>query len=393
MTEIFIENFQSIKNVHFKIDGFTVIVGRNNVGKSAIIRAIDSALSNETGSDFIRKGEKETRVRILRDDIDIKWKKGDSASYEIISKNKNKETFSKLNRAVPKPLIDAGFEKIAVEDKMISPTIATQFEPLFLLNKRGSIITEVLTNLYDMDLISIADDKCQKDLKSQKSQYKIREIDLKNLQSNLEKYKDFDNIKITVKNIVTQEKINKALQEEIDLIKIYETNIDVLERSLKNLKVINNVHVPDPKICEKAFSDLQWLVIKEQDLDESTTNLKRLKEFKKIDIPEVNNIDVLINEVNKLKLWEDSIKASENEIKKLSIIEAINFTILTSLISSIEINTQSYLDIKKIEDSFISTATTAKTIRDEIKIVEGNLEQKTIELKQIKVCPLCNKTL
>ena len=167
MTKITIENFQSIKKVNFDIKGFTVIIGKNNIGKSAIIRAIEAALDNQTGDSFIRKGQKKTKVIIDNEDITLQWEKSKTtATYEIKG---YKETFSKLKGTVPKPIIKAGFQKMQIGNQKLFPLIASQFEPLFLINKPGSVVTEVLASLYQIDTLSTADDLCQKILKSNKS--------------------------------------------------------------------------------------------------------------------------------------------------------------------------------------------------------------------------------
>jgi energy-coupling factor transporter ATP-binding protein EcfA2 len=168
MTEISIKNFQNVADAKFSIDGFTVIVGKNNIGKSAIVRSINAALTNQTGDDFIRHGEKSTEVSIVRKDIDIRWKKGDSASY-VINKDE-KHPYTKLNRAVPKPILDAGFRNIEVDDDLkINPLYASQFEPVFLLNKPGPQVTEILSEVYDINVISRADDLCQKENRATKA--------------------------------------------------------------------------------------------------------------------------------------------------------------------------------------------------------------------------------
>ena len=48
-TKVNIKNYQSIKDVSFEVDGFTVIIGKNNIGKSAIIRALEAPLANQAG--------------------------------------------------------------------------------------------------------------------------------------------------------------------------------------------------------------------------------------------------------------------------------------------------------------------------------------------------------
>lgn len=390
-THVSIKNFQSIKSVDFTIDGFTVIVGKNNIGKSAIIRAIDNALKNEVGNEYLRKGTKESTVEITRDDIKIKWVKGDSAVYEITPTGGEKQVFSKLNRDVPQPLLDAGFERIQIEDKLVSPLIAPQFEPLFLLNKRGSVVTEVLTALYDMDLICIADDKCQKDLKSNKSSYKVREQDLKNLQIKLEKYKDFEQIKAEVSSLVEQEKICNALQAEIDAILGYEGKIQELHKSLTLLKGIVKVQIPDSSSCENLIPDLQWIASKEEELLTVTASFSKLKGIKKVSLPSTEEVEKSALEVRQFQDWDDSVKAITKSVEKQAPITTVNVIELSALLQSADKLIKDYKEMQETETSFLGSATAARTSRDELKTVMTDLEAKNKEYSQIKICPLCER--
>ena len=40
MTEIEIENFQAIRKLKLKVEGFTVLTGKTNIGKSSVVRAV-----------------------------------------------------------------------------------------------------------------------------------------------------------------------------------------------------------------------------------------------------------------------------------------------------------------------------------------------------------------
>jgi predicted ATP-dependent endonuclease of OLD family len=393
-TEITINNFQSLKNVNFTIDGFTVVVGKNNIGKSAIVRAIDAALTNEAGDAFIRKGESKTEVRIKRKDIDIQWEKGDSASYKVKVGDGKLEPYTKLNRAIPQPLLDAGFDKIQIEDKMVSPLIASQFEPLFLLNKRGSVITEVLTALYDMDLISIADDLCQKDLKSQKSNTKTREKDLSDLQAKLIKFKDFEAVKTEVASIVEQEKACYQLQAEINQLIKYEEEIESLGKSIKVLESLKGTVLPDPSECEGMIDSIQWLVDKEQELKISSENYRKLKGIEKIEIPTVSEIETLTSVVEELGKWDEEVSQMTKAVEShQAVINAIDIETIIEFQSDAEIQLLMFEDIKKMEDEFLAIATTAKITRDELKTITEEHAQKQKEKDSKKVCPLCERPL
>jgi len=51
-----ITNYESIDHAVIEIDGFTTVVGPNYSGKSAAMRAINAALVNQQGTEFIRWG-------------------------------------------------------------------------------------------------------------------------------------------------------------------------------------------------------------------------------------------------------------------------------------------------------------------------------------------------
>ena len=109
MVRVKINNFQSISSASFDIEGFTVIVGKNNRGKSAVIRAIDAALSNKTGGGLIKWDKPHASVELtVKDsnhkDMNVLWEKGDTTVYKIDGKS-----YEKLNRAIPPPILEAGF--------------------------------------------------------------------------------------------------------------------------------------------------------------------------------------------------------------------------------------------------------------------------------------------
>lgn len=62
--KISIRNFQSIKNADIDIEGVTIITGKTNGGKTAIIRAIDEAVFNNGDDSHVRAGTDESSVSI-----------------------------------------------------------------------------------------------------------------------------------------------------------------------------------------------------------------------------------------------------------------------------------------------------------------------------------------
>ena len=61
-----VKNLQSIGDTEVEVDGFTVITGPNNSGKSALVRAVIGLTSNYSGNkhSWVRKGQKNLEVTL-----------------------------------------------------------------------------------------------------------------------------------------------------------------------------------------------------------------------------------------------------------------------------------------------------------------------------------------
>ena len=132
-------NFQRWPNFDIEIDGLTVIVGpkdrSSNKGKSALFRALRGILRNDLAAEYVRNGQKEPLELTLKlPGHVIKASRSREGSSEYVIDGK---PFSKLNRKVPKEIIDLGFNPVVIGTEQIDPIFATQNESQFLLDKRA----------------------------------------------------------------------------------------------------------------------------------------------------------------------------------------------------------------------------------------------------------------
>ena len=100
-----LQNFQAHRKFRAEFgEGITTIVGRSDVGKSAIIRALRWAATNQPGGDqFITTGTKGTSVTLRVDGRVIKRKRGGSVNtYHL-----DDEEYKAFGRGVPGPVVDA----------------------------------------------------------------------------------------------------------------------------------------------------------------------------------------------------------------------------------------------------------------------------------------------
>jgi energy-coupling factor transporter ATP-binding protein EcfA2 len=191
-----IKNFQSIKDLSFELKGFTVITGKSNIGKSAIIRAIKSALCNTKGNYYIREGERECSVSLRDEGVDIQWTKGKTNSYVV-----NGEAYNSVGFDVPAAISTLGFRPITVGAKELSPQIADQFFPLFLVDQTGSVCAESIFDVSRVNVLNSAQRLLDKDLKEDKGVLKVKQEDLKRTATELSRLEGIELIRFKYEDL------------------------------------------------------------------------------------------------------------------------------------------------------------------------------------------------
>lgn len=152
LTKIRIIDFQSLHDVDLELGRFTVIVGPSDVGKSAVIRAIHSAVVNRSGQDFIRSGTTESKVALVFEDGVLAWLKGGSTTYKLGKKN-----FEKPGRTVPEEV--ANFLRlgdIQVGDEKLNPNIHGQFQPPFLVTSSPGTRARLIGEMSGINTLYLA---------------------------------------------------------------------------------------------------------------------------------------------------------------------------------------------------------------------------------------------
>jgi len=152
LNKVRIIDFQSLHDVDLELGRFTVIVGPSDVGKSAVIRAIHSAVTNRSGQDFIRSGAKESKIALVFEDGVLAWLKGGSATYKL-----GKKEFEKPGRTVPEEV--ANFLRlgdIQVGDEKLNPNIHGQFQPPFLVTSSPGTRARLIGEMSGINTLYLA---------------------------------------------------------------------------------------------------------------------------------------------------------------------------------------------------------------------------------------------
>lgn len=166
------------------VQGLTVLVGRSNLGKSALVRAVRALQLNQPGEAFVRKGAPHAEVCLETPDGSvIEWRKGGGHNaYRI-----NGVDYLDVGRGAPEAVAAAGWGDLPVgegEDPL-SVQVADQFEPLFLLDRKGSYAAKVLSDVEQVERLQACLTASEKDRRAARATLKVRSQDLASVQSDL----------------------------------------------------------------------------------------------------------------------------------------------------------------------------------------------------------------
>lgn len=381
-TDIKIQNYQSIGKASFSVKGFTVIVGKNNIGKSAIIRAITAALTNQLGGDFIRLGTKECQIGIQGHGIDLEWKRGATTTYKV-----NGGSYSKLRGSVPQPILDAGFKQVKLGDLTLNPLVAEQFKEVFLIDKHGGKVAEAISAMYELDILSKADDLCQKQLNNLKRTAKIRKIDQEKLNNQLDKYKGFEELQEKIEELEKLENKCLSLESEISDIHLLESRLEILLTSLRRLEKITDIEVPDYKATEQLKEEYIWLDIKIASIYELTKSVKSLQSITRVQLPTLDEAIASLQEIGIIDDLQNRFDSIEKMIQRLKPGTKIEIPSIGSLETALE-ESKGLLEMDR---NFRNLIQETRVSRDFLEQINKKLEELEKQKSEIDRCPLCER--
>jgi hypothetical protein len=148
-----IKSFQSIDHLDFEIRGFTCITGKTNIGKSAVVRAISSAILNNPVVGMVRKGAPYASVDLTSDSWAFRWEKSERGINRYTIGDK---TYDKVGQRQLPEIADMGFRSVKVGQDDVSPWLAPQFSPIFLLDKSGPQVTDFISEVSRLNVLQDA---------------------------------------------------------------------------------------------------------------------------------------------------------------------------------------------------------------------------------------------
>lgn len=253
MVEVEVQNFQSIEKASLRVEGFTALVGRSNIGKSALLRAVKAALTGAPVTSFVRhqkacqrrtKKQKVcscfTSVRLKMPGFDLLWEKGDSRNRYTF----NGVIYDKASSGPP-DFLPPSFLPVKLADKTELLQVADQFSPIFLLNQSGGAVADMLSDVARLDRINVAIRNVEKDRKEASSTRKVREKDIVDLTAKLDKFSALDATATLVGEVQARVDAIDTLSQQVSQIDDYVMRGSVVATRIKHLQKTEAVVVPD----------------------------------------------------------------------------------------------------------------------------------------------------
>jgi len=284
-----VKNFQSIEDAEIWIDGFVVITGPNNSGKTAFFRAIRGVFTNPSVGPLLRTGTAYLSVEMeFEDGTHILWEKGwEKPGQKGASINRytlNGVTLESVGRGVPSEIEALGVQQITAASDKIWPQIADQFDgTLFLVNRPGSSVAEALSDVAKVGRLTGALKLSEKDRRANDAELKVRRKDLITIQEDVDSFDGLDGVAQEIRGLAQDGAALAVSEKEIEALQVLQSRFSEYTTVAQSLQDFDPTVLPSAstalQIQEKRreVGNLQALALRHSD---AATEAASLSDFK-----------------------------------------------------------------------------------------------------------------
>lgn len=402
-------------------DGITVLVGKTDSGKTAIIRSLKLITKNKPrGNGFIsafapkdKKNKPTTKITLTLDDnTEIIRTKSENKNEYVIKKDNVEEAYNNFGVNIPPEIEETlGTTSVKIDqDTFLEVNISEQLSQPFLLFESPTIKTKLIDKIARINVLNraIKNTKTQvQDIKTKQKKlledleenkqtltiYDSLEIEKKNLQKIkelyeklkkkqelLEQYKKIMNTFNDIENAISKgQKIKTKIKSFLDL---SESKLLVLKNNFQKIQKLN-AYQKTFEECEIEILKTNIILLKKDlilNLSSNITVLKRKIElFKNLTTyqKDLNLLNKYINEEQELLLESKKILMSEQKISELKnkVLFKLKIEEMTNTLNSL--------------NNSIFTAN--QFIPQQKQKVQTAIDNLNTLYKTIKYCPVCKR--
>lgn len=283
-----IVNFQSISNLVLELDKVNLIRGDSDIGKSAILRAVNCLLTGSFPEYYIKAGYITSSIEIISGSDSVKYQRsrGKSPIYNV-----NGSIFTKLGRnSIPSQVFEVVSDPFIHIDNTLkkSINIQAQHDQMFLLQKTSSSeVAKVIGFVSKLNEVFILLKNMNTDIRDSKSAYSFKVSSKEKADALINRFCGLDSLEDSVSKVedlnVELNGLNKFLEDTIQ----YESEFEKLS-SLDFNKV--------------DFDNLDTLINKISTIEDLFKRYLRL-----VDLKSIHLIDFDFESLEKALLYINSV--------------------------------------------------------------------------------------
>lgn len=414
-----IQNIQSIKHAELDLKGFSVIVGKGNLGKSAIQRAFATVMFNDWKPNYLRHKTTTGKITWTDDNRHIEVIKGSRNTFIV-----NGVSYDKIGINIPEEYEKFGWTKLSTSNGSYPLQISEQTDPLFMVSYGDVENTRILNSAIKVDVYEEAARLSLYDKRQETSKLSDLTLDKQEITKEINtetKLRDkYNEMKSTYEEMLLIDKYKETIDKHNKIKQIQKLTNDFLT-TLKQTEILeiflDNLYYLEECVYNRAINKKRLKILdKLKQIKEYTENTKEKEELetrvgtsqKYINL--TKDLEVLYgylkNSKSKLKLennitkWSEYVTTAEEAYYLIQFNSKLNqYNKAVKLKKFCESNLRVLSEIQKIQvevrliDEYVNKYRLRESelvSRDEL--IAG-IENIGAELKEIGTCPLCGGVL
>jgi exonuclease SbcC len=322
ITRIKIEDFQSYQNIEIFPGQTTIIVGRNNSGKTAILRALRLIFFNHPdGSDFVRYGAKNATVEIEYDNHIIKRIKGKQNIYEL-----DGSIYSNFGKDVPQEISTIlGFSIIQVDRNSYELNYGSAHEAPFFVSETSATAGKIFSKLGEQvlgDLVLLdksinASNSNIRKLSTESTVLEKQKIDTLNT---LSKYSLLDEIDLDSCEFLIQT-YEKGMENLNSIYSIYDELVEI-EKSIDFYTKLSDIDIEELEKEVFRLSSIQSTIYNLDKINDELYNLENSIigiESYTVTEKDINNLENIYIEISNLSNFVSELHKLGDDLRDLEV--------------------------------------------------------------------------
>jgi len=393
------------------IDGFTVVTGPNNSGKTALQRAIRGVFTNAPAGPLVRHGAEHLTVEIdFGDGNTVKWEKGwtkpNQKGSTVNRYTLNGVELSNVGRGCPPEVAALGVQSIRAGTQTVWPQVADQFSGvLFLVGSPGSAVAEAVADVDRVGRLGTAQKLAESDQRSTLSTLKVRRTDEKALEKALKHYDGLDDVGATLKGLVDDLDVVEDTQDHLVELQSLQERQRRCNASIAWLSGVEEVVLPteakvlETEQCKLDLGDLRALLGRKVDKEKVVRSLEGVESVSVPGTHMATSAQGLQQELQGLVAVRSRFADTSSRVSACeTALAGISPAFRDGKVARVAKKAKKALDVlEDMSDSLATTRGLIGTLEETQKGREGDLAAAEAEvgalLEELGVCPTCQKPM